>query len=115
MPDKKDAIKSIKVSILGKQYPLKINEGDEEMMYQIAEYVDKRFHDFRKALINQSEPTIMVLASLSIAEELFMYNEGKQPDNSPAAREIFSEINTSLREIVDDIERKNSDIKSERA
>lgn len=103
-------MKSIKVSILGKQYPLKINEGDEEMMYQIAEYVDKRFYDFRKALLNQSESTIMVLACLSITEELFLMNEGSEPDNSQNVKAFFSEINNSLREIVDDIERKNDDI-----
>ena len=103
-------MKSIKVSILGKQYPLKINEGDEEMMYRIAEYVDKRFYDFRKALLNQSESTIMVLACLSIAEELFMQNEETSPGESQESRMIFSEINESLREIVDDIERKIDDI-----
>lgn len=103
-------MKSIKVSILGKQYPLKINEGDEEMMYQIAEYVDKRFYDFRKALLNQSESTIMVLACLSITEELFLMNEGSEPDNSQNVKAVFSEINNSLREIVDDIEHKNDDI-----
>lgn len=103
-------MESIKVSILGKQYPLKIKEGDEEMMQQIAEYVDKRFYDFRKALLNQSETTIMVLASLSIAEELFLSNEGEKPSPGYDTRAIFSDINEMLREIADDIEVKNDDI-----
>ncbi|MEX0680634.1 MAG: cell division protein ZapA [Balneolales bacterium] len=103
-------MKSIKVSILGKQYPLKIDEEDEEMMTQIAAYVDKRFYDFRKALLNQSESTIMVLACLSIAEELFLKNNGSKPDGNPDPKSIFSEINGSLREILDDIEIRNDDI-----
>lgn len=105
-------MKSIKVSILGKQYPLKINEGDEEMMNKIAGYVDKRFHDFRKALVNQSESTIMVLACLSIAEELFLENNGEKPakDTQEIEKAIFTEINGSLRKIIDDIEQDNSDI-----
>ncbi|MDG5765892.1 cell division protein ZapA [Balneolales bacterium ANBcel1] len=103
-------MKSIKVSILGKTYPLKINEGDEEAMLNIASYVDKRFYDFRKALINQPESTIMVLASLSIAEELFLKNNGNRPDITPDAPKIFGEINESLREILDDIEQENRDI-----
>ena len=108
-------MKSIKVSILGKQYPLKINEGDEEMMRKIADYVDNRFHDFRKALVNQSESTIMVLACLSIAEELFIENEGEKPekplkDADGIEKAIFSEINGSLRKIIDDFEQDNSDI-----
>ncbi|MBP3193727.1 cell division protein ZapA [Natronogracilivirga saccharolytica] len=103
-------MKSIKVSILGKQYPLKINEGDEEMMHQIAKYVDKRFQDFRKALASQSDSTIMVLASLSIAEELFLENGNQTPDTDSEKQAIFSEINHSLRELLDDIERENNDI-----
>ncbi len=103
-------MKSIKVTILGKQYPLKINEGDEELMYRIADYVDRRFHDFRKALINQSEPTIMVLACLSIAEELFMANEGERPGGSSEQLNAFTDINDSLRKILDEIEQENSDI-----
>ncbi len=103
-------MKSIKVTVLGKQYPLKIKEGDEDMMYQIAEYVDKRFHAFRKALPNQSESTIMVLASLSITEELFFQNDEMKPIDERDPRSVFSEINESLREIVDDIEYKNDDL-----
>ncbi|GEM_PF-196885 len=103
-------MKSIKVTILGKQYPLKINEGDEELMQKIADYVDRRFHDFRKALINQSESTIMVLACLSIAEELFLANEGEQPGGPVDDTTIFKDINGSLRKILDEIEQENSDI-----
>ncbi len=103
-------MKSIKVTILGKQYPLKINEGDEELMHRIADYVDKRFYDFRKALLNQSESTIMVLACLSIAEELFMANEGEKPSDQPDEKVVFNEINGSLRKILDEIEKENSDI-----
>ncbi len=103
-------MKSIKVTILGKQYPLKINEGDEELMQQIADYVDKRFHDFRKALINQSESTIMVLACLSITEELFMANEGVKPADQSDEKVIFSDINDLLGKILDEIEQEISDI-----
>ncbi len=103
-------MKSIKVTILGKQYPLKINEGDEELMQDIAGFVDKRFYDFRKALINQPESTIMVLASLSIAEELFMANDGEKPGKTSDEKAVFTDINGSLRKILDEIEQENSDI-----
>ncbi|MFO8029718.1 MAG: cell division protein ZapA [Cyclonatronaceae bacterium] len=103
-------MKSIKVTILSKQYPLKINEGDEELMHQIAGYVDQRFNDFRKALLNQSESTIMVLASLSIAEELFLANDGNDPSDQAGERAIFDDINGSLRKILDEIDVENSDI-----
>jgi cell division protein ZapA len=103
-------MKSIKVTILGKQYPLKINEGDDELMQKIAAYVDRRFHEFRKALINQSESTIMVLACLSITEELFLASDGQQPGGPADDTAVFQDINGSLRKILDEIEKENSDI-----
>jgi cell division protein ZapA (FtsZ GTPase activity inhibitor) len=30
-------MKSIKVTILGKQYPLRVDDNDEELMHQIAQ------------------------------------------------------------------------------
>jgi cell division protein ZapA len=103
-------MKSIKVTILGKQYPLKINEGDEELMFRIADYVDRRFQEFRKALINQSESTIMVLACLSIAEELFLANDGEKPGGASDEQNAITDINGLLRKILDEIEQENSDI-----
>lgn len=104
-------MKSIKVTILGKQYPLKINEGDEQLMEKIAAYVDRRFQDFRKSLINQSETTIMILACLSITEELFLSGDGEQPEESPNHTEMFRDINSSLRKVLDEIEMESSDIR----
>ncbi len=102
-------MKSIKVTVLGKQFPLKVNDDDEEMMYRIADYVDTRFHDFKKQLTNQQDLTILVLASLSIAEELFL-EKNKNEANSGSEDEIMSKVNSSLKTILDEIERENSDI-----
>jgi cell division protein ZapA len=62
---------SIKVTILGKQYPLKVAESEVENMEKIARFVDEKFKLYRRELNKQPESTIMVLAALSIAEELF--------------------------------------------
>lgn len=62
---------SIRVNILGRTYPLKVLDGEEELMTSIAEFVDARFKLFKNELATHPEQTIMVLASLSIAEELF--------------------------------------------
>jgi cell division protein ZapA len=71
---------SIRVNILGKSYPLRVLEGEERLMERIAEFVDARFKLFKNELINQPEQTIMVLASLSIAEELFALQRKKNGD-----------------------------------
>ncbi len=64
-------MKSIKVTILGKQYPLKVEDSEEENMIRICNYVDERFKTYREQLVKQPESTVMSLAALSIAEELF--------------------------------------------
>ena len=64
-------MKSIKVTILGKQYPLKVEDSEEENMIRICNYVDERFKTYREQLVKQPESTVMSIAALSIAEELF--------------------------------------------
>ncbi|MEX0928826.1 MAG: cell division protein ZapA [Balneolales bacterium] len=102
-------MKSIKVTVLGKQYPLKVNEGDEAHMHQIASFVDRRLKDFKVALANQSESTIMTLAALSIAEDLFLEKDKKNGD-ADNSMEVMSVINLSLEELLADIKRNNDDL-----
>jgi cell division protein ZapA len=101
-------MKSIKVSILGRQYPLRVNETDVDMMYEIAAYVDERFRTFKKELINQNDTTIMVLACLSIAEDYFV---AKNKVNGPRQSDhLLPEINSSLNQLLAEIKSLNHDI-----
>lgn len=104
-------MKSIKVTIQGQQYPLKVEDGDEQLMYQIAEFVDKRFRDFKSAITNQRESTIMVLAALSIAEELFIEkNDSKSSSDSSSDEEFYTSVNGRLEKLLSDIKQNNSDL-----
>ncbi len=95
-------MKSIKVSILGKQYPLKVEDHEEETMVRICKYVDERFQTYRNQLVKQPEATVMVLAALSIAEELF---EARQTntDNSKNEEVLMQRVNASLERLIEDI------------
>lgn len=94
-------MKSIKVSILGKQYPLRVDDRDEELMYEIAAFVDERFQVFRTELVGQPESTYMVLACLSVAEELFTERRSRGRDGDSI---LVSEANRRLRQILADIQ-----------
>jgi cell division protein ZapA len=101
-------MKPIKVSILGRQYPLRVNEADVDMMHEIAAYVDERFRTFKKELINQNDTTIMVLACLSIAEDYFA---AKNQLNGAETTDIaLPEINSSLNQLLAEIKSLNHDI-----
>ncbi len=63
-------MKPIKVQIQGKLFPLRVEEEDEPLMHQIARLVDDRIEVFRRELVGQPEQTILIMAALSIAEEL---------------------------------------------
>lgn len=96
-------MKSIKVTILGKQYPLRVDDNDEELMHQIAQYVDDRFQVFRDELSNQQETTVLVLASLSIAEELFLEKRGKTVRKDTDSV-VIDDASRRIRQIIADIQ-----------
>lgn len=95
-------MESIKVTILGKQIPLKVHEQEVENTRRIANFVDQKFKRFRDQFSNQPDSTIMILACLSIAEELFeLRTELNQTDRQESER--MDEINRQLSELIDDI------------
>jgi cell division protein ZapA len=95
-------MKSIKVTILGKQYPLKVADSEVENMEKIAGFVDEKFKLYRRELNKQPESTIMVLAALSIAEELF---ELRQTANAihDNEKKLMESVNYSLEKLLEDI------------
>ncbi|MFV1885073.1 MAG: cell division protein ZapA [Balneola sp.] len=95
-------MKSIKVSILGKQYPLKVEDHEEETMVRICKFVDERFQTYRNQLVKQPESTVMVLAALSIAEELF---EARQNSSDLEKNEevLMQRVNASMERLLEDI------------
>ena len=95
-------MESIKVTILGKQIPLKVHESEVENTKRIARYVDEKFKLFRNQFSNQPDSTIMILACLSIAEELFeLRTELNESGNRE--HEIMEQINSELSKFVEEI------------
>ncbi|MTI89193.1 MAG: cell division protein ZapA [Balneolaceae bacterium] len=95
-------MKSIKVSIMGKQYPLKVEDHEEESMVRICKFVDERFQSYRKDLVKQPESTVMVLAALSIAEELFEARESNK-DLEKNEQVLMKKVNKSIEQLLTDI------------
>ena len=62
--------KSLRVEILGHEYPLRVSEADEAFTREVAAYVDRRMHTIRNDVAGVSDLTIAVLGALAIAEEL---------------------------------------------
>ncbi|MCC5941387.1 MAG: cell division protein ZapA [Balneolaceae bacterium] len=95
-------MQSIKVTILGKQIPLKVHESEVENTKRIALYVDEKLKIFRNQFSNQPDSTIMILTCLSITEELF---ELRTRLNQTEHREdeIMEQINKEVSKLLKEI------------
>jgi cell division protein ZapA len=95
-------MKSIKVTILEKQYPLRVEESEEETMHQIADYVDGEIRQYKAELSKQPESTAMVLAALSIAEELFEERRRSQ-ELDQQEDQVLEDVNASIEDFLEEI------------
>lgn len=95
-------MKSIKVSILGKQIPLKVEESEIENTRRMAQYVDEKFKLYRNDLSNQPDSTIMILACLSITEELF---EARSQVNEleGSKDELMDNVNNEIEKLIEEL------------
>ena len=95
-------IQSIKVSILGKQIPLKVEESEVENTRRMARYVDEKFKLYRNDLSNQPDSTIMILACLSLAEELFEARR-KIEESENSKDQLMDQVNNQIEQLIEDI------------
>lgn len=95
-------IQSIKVSILGKQIPLKVEESEVENTRRMARYVDEKFKLYRNDLSNQPDSTIMILACLSLAEELFEARR-KVEESENSKDQLMDQVNNQIEQLIEDI------------
>lgn len=93
-------MKRIEVNILGKRYPLRVDESEVETTHDIARYVNERMKKYRKELPQQSITTVMVMAAMSLAEEAM---ENESPAEPPASSDRISQINNQLEDILDEV------------
>ena len=63
-------MKSIRVSILGRDYALRVDEDDEAQTRRIADAVNRKMQAFQDAHPEQAELTTAVITALALAEEL---------------------------------------------
>lgn len=95
-------MKSIKITILGKQYPLKVEDSEVDAMMRISQYVDEKFRQYKKELNKQPDTTVMVLAALSIAEELFEERR-RNRELSQQEDKVLQDVNKSLEKFIGEI------------
>jgi cell division protein ZapA (FtsZ GTPase activity inhibitor) len=77
---------TVKVSILGTEYPLRSN--DEQLTRDLAADVDTQLKEFQQKLPSQSTATLAVLTALNFAEQEAHAVENERRENERVASEL---------------------------
>lgn len=65
----------INVTIGGRSYPLACRDGEEDRLSKLAAHVDAKAADLTGALGQMSEPRLLLMAAILIADEFFEVRE----------------------------------------
>lgn len=79
-----------------------VEDHEEENMLNICRYVDDKFQEYRHQLIKQPESTVMVLAALSIAEELFELRQ-QLSESEKNETIMIKRVNSKIEQLLVDI------------
>lgn len=88
--------KKLKIKIFDKEYSLVVE--NEERALAVSEYVNSLMNDLQNDMSNQPPQTIAVVASLNIANDLFIEKEVTSQTFEEAI-ERLKKINTLLEDI----------------
>ena len=80
--------KSIRLRILGRDYPLRVQEGHEQAMQKVAHTVHTRMQEFKTMHPDQPDLVAAVIAALTLAEEVASVREGTDAVLQAISREI---------------------------
>jgi len=71
--------KTIRVTILGREYPLRVSEAHEAFTRRVAELVDERIQAVEQQAPGHPDLTHAIIAAMSLAEELLTAQEHGGP------------------------------------
>lgn len=91
--------KSVRVKILGREYGLRVQEDDEHLTREIAEYLDSKMRLFRDAHPEQQDVTTAVIAGLAVTEELFTHHSRLSSDWDDLDQQL-DELSDRLDEVL---------------
>ena len=92
--------KSIRVQILGREYALRVQAGNEAMMRQVAQRLNARLEAFRNAHPEQAKLTAAIITALALSEELHLARheaEQRQATTETALEELADALAVARR------------------
>ena len=86
--------KSIRVTILEREYPLRVREEEESRARAIAARVEERMQAIRRRLPAEPDLTIAVMAAMAIADDLYSTQSVEGAAHEAAIAEIDALIDS---------------------
>ncbi len=80
--------KSIRIKLLGREYPLRVSEKDEDRTLALAGHVDDKLRSFRETHPDQSDTTAATITCLALADDLFSIKEELERRDAYYASEL---------------------------
>ena len=90
-------IQPIRISILDKEYTLRVEEDEAAATREMAEYLDSRLRAFKSAHPEQSDLTAAVITGLAVTEKLFL----ERADRFDPGEKINEELDIMERKLSD--------------
>jgi len=92
------------VKVNGREFALSCADGQESRIRRLAQYVDARIGEFAKAVGQVGEARLMLLAALTIADELSDANEALQQERNRARGAGEPGAASGIRDLAERIE-----------
>lgn len=80
--------KSIRVTILDREYPLRVKEDEETRARNVAARVEERMQAIRRRLPAEPDLTVAVMAAMAIADDLYATRSIEEASHESAVAEI---------------------------
>lgn len=88
---------SIEVHIAGRQYPLKVNEADAEIIREIADSVNEKISYFQRTYANRDKQDCLSMALLTFAVDLHRL---KEQVNDSKISDKLTKLDLLLEELI---------------
>ncbi len=95
---------NVNIKFNGKDYLLSCDNGQEEHLIELAEYLNKRFKELKNELGNIGESKLLLISSIKIVDEY--YETKKSVDKKKEEFNILSDRFKELKSLV--VEYKNN-------
>lgn len=83
----------LSVTINGRKYPVACDDGQEERIRGLAQYIDGKVGEFAKKLGQVGEARLLLLASLMIADELAEASDALRRQRRSASLQASAQAN----------------------